>query len=375
MKSIVVFFTFLMCCAGAYAQMPDRTSIDVSYSDRHTGEAVAGTDVGRFQDGEPNVIIVPDGTDDSIVCRYRSAAGNCYRLSIDDGRGHVPVVLVDRASFDNWGEAFRSRPGWGICEIIEDPWSAWAPVGALPTEPGEQSYLETRTCSTGGNAAACADTCPTGSETRTVTVYNEPPACTDTSWSPPPAEIMEGFEFEQTSNCGNTRNTVGTMYIDWDAINDALAGLDGGGGGGGGGGPTPPPADPTPPPADPTPPPTACVDTSWSPPIPGSPSDYYVDEYLDQVSNCGNTQRVYGTKERVTVVVNPPDPPPPCTVVPAVYSAAIAYGYAYESDAAYITSSDPNDFNNQVNSTLNYISQMGMTVHSYSTDTQPEMCI
>jgi hypothetical protein len=251
MKSTAVFFTFMMFCSGAFSQMPERTSLDVSYSDRHTGETVTGTDVGRFQDGEPNVIIVPDGTDDSIVCRYRSAAGNCYRLSIDDGKGHVPVVLMDRASFDNWGDAFRSRAGWGICEVIENPWSEWAAVGAIPTDPGDQTYLETRTCSTGGNAAACADTCPTGSETRTVTVYNEPPACTDTSWAPPAAEILEGYEFEQTSNCGNTRNVVGTLYVDWGAINDALAGLDIPGSGGS---TPPPPTPPAPTPPAPTPP-------------------------------------------------------------------------------------------------------------------------
>ncbi|MCK4649750.1 hypothetical protein KAT36_00820 [Candidatus Pacearchaeota archaeon] len=36
-------------------------------------------------------------------------------------------------------------------------------------------------------------------------------ACVDTSWSPNSNTICSGDSFTQTSNCGNTRTTVGTM--------------------------------------------------------------------------------------------------------------------------------------------------------------------
>ncbi len=169
------------------AQMPELTEKAIDMIDRHTGEAISGTDTGRFQSFEDNVMLVPGGTSDSVVCRFRSANDNCYRLSLHDGTGMgsaVPVVLIDRATFDNISEAFREREHWGICEIIEDPWTPWTVVGSVPTAPGTHNYTEERYCSTGGVAEACP--CDESRETRTQQITN-----VDNRPAPPPRRTLD----------------------------------------------------------------------------------------------------------------------------------------------------------------------------------------
>ncbi|MBL4571574.1 MAG: hypothetical protein JKY40_10575 [Gammaproteobacteria bacterium] len=203
----------ILASSIALGQMPQRAAKNVNFTDRNTGQAIVGSDIGRFQSFEENVIIVEDGTDDSIVCRYKSVAGNCYRLSVNDGGGHVPVALIDRDTFDNAAAVFRARPNWNICEVINNPWTGWVAQGSIPSGYGVQYYNEVNYCSTGGVAEACANTCPVPSQTRLASVNNgppPPPACSDSSWSPSTSSVTNGVRFTQYSNCGNTRSRTGS---------------------------------------------------------------------------------------------------------------------------------------------------------------------
>jgi len=362
MKRILLLVLAVGWTSWAHAQMPPRSSLTVDYQDRKTGQQVVGTDTGRFQEGEPNVIIVPDGTDDSVVCRFRSEAGNCYRLGVSDGKGHVPVTVIDKPGFDMWRGEFQNREGWSICEIIENPWSEWQVHGEIPTAEGTHTYTERRYCSTGGNANACADTCAAEYEERFQTVTNEP-SCIDTSWAPPQSNYYNDQTFTQTSNCGTTRTVYGSVAR-----------------------------------------PSSCVDTAWWPPG----TDYYTDQYFWQTSNCNNTRYVAGTtpvpqqcsNDLDMRGFNPNDyyvdqcdtfytgcgaaqqvcgtmTRQPVDVIPrtcTMYFASGAYGYANEANAIVITSFDPNDFNNQINNFLNYLNQMNMNLHSYYTGTEVVPC-
>ncbi|MBL4761666.1 MAG: hypothetical protein JKY93_03090 [Gammaproteobacteria bacterium] len=182
---ICLLIVGLLGSSIALAQMPQRTAKHVNFIDRKSGRVITGTDTGRFQSFENNAVIVEDGTDDTIICRFRSPSGNCYRLSVNDGGGHVPVVLIDRDTFDNAADAFRARDNWGICEIIDNPWSAWSIRGSMPTAPGTHNYTEERFCSAGGVGEACADTCPVPIEARVGTVTN-PAASIPIVYVPPP---------------------------------------------------------------------------------------------------------------------------------------------------------------------------------------------
>jgi hypothetical protein len=74
--------------------------------------------------------------------------------------------------------------------------------------------------------------------------------CTDSSWTPNQNTVCSGSSFTQTSNCGNTRQQVGTKDC------------------------------------------SACVDSSWSPQVTTICSNVTVQ----QTSNCGNTRIVLGEK-------------------------------------------------------------------------------
>ena len=364
----------------AVAQMPERSPLSVNYTDRESGATISGTDIGRFQEGEPNVIIVPDGTDDSVVCRFRSAAGNCYRLSINDGRGHVPVVLIDRASFDNWGVALRGREGWGICEIIENPWGPWEVVGSIPTDPGTHTYTEQRTCSTGGLAEACSNTCPEATQTRSEVVTN-PDLCIDVTWGPNPNNYYVSDSFTQTSNCGNTQvvsgttpdpvsciNTAWSPGTDWYAkgtsfyqtsnCGDSRASVG-----------TWEPA------------PSACDATTWTGP---NPATYYTDETNVHTNACGDTMSVAGTMTRPQSPTEPaptPDPTtaftdptptaPLCIPTPGVYGGEIYFGFVYASGWPNGNSGGTGgDFSVGVsgNSYEELVSNADAIINSYTTD-------
>lgn len=323
----LILYALLVCWTSlSVAQMPDRTSLSVNYTDRNTGATISGTDVGRFQNGEPNVVIVPDGTDDTIVCRYRSIFGNCYRLSINDGKGHVPVVLVDRSSFDNWGEALESRANWGRCEIIDDPWGPWEVVGSIPTDPGTHTYTEQRACSTANALNACPDTCLEQTQTRTAVVEN-PVACADTSWAPDPWGYYESSQFIQTSNCGNTRYSWGaypdepqcsdvswTPATDWYNLGTPFYQTSNCG-------------NSRPATGSFVYVPPACDANSWSG---QDPSSYFNDETRTHTNACGTTKQVYGSMVRPVAppVTPPPPPPPPCVPVPGSYSGMLSFRYA-----------------------------------------------
>ena len=329
----------------AMADMPERSPLTVNYNDREGGGLISGTDIGRFQDGEPNVIIVPDGTDDSVVCRYRSASGNCYRLSVTDGQGHVPVPLIDRETFDNWSAAFRTRENWSICEIIEEPWGPWELVGEIPTEPGWHTLTEERQCSTGEVAEACPDTCPEATQSRTTDIYNdepEPPACTDTFWSPDPWGYYENQQFVQTSNCGNTQTVWGAF---------------------------PAPAEE----------PEVCtpeVDLGGI-----NPDDYYVDQCAEFSDGCGGLVEVCGTMEYE--VVEPPQPPdpepdePPCVPTPGTYSGVIDFAYVlpsgeFEGDfQVWVSGSNYDELMSAANDAVNYYTQYGPVVTGMTDESVP----
>lgn len=333
-------------------------------------------------------MIVPDGTDDSIVCRYRSPAGNCYWLSINDGKGHVPVALIDRSSFDNWKEHLEARTNWGICEIIDNPWGPWELQGSIPTEVGTHTYTEVRTCSTGGNANACPDTCIEATQERQQTITNEPPPCVESSWDPSPYSFWEGQSFVQTSNCGTTRNAVGISPL-----------------------PTSNPEEPTPKPTPtPTPTPTpepVCDKYNWQPPLPGHPSEFYEDQYIDQTNGCNDVLRTYGTKKREPVCTNsgwtpsastvplgqlftqydssglshctrpetgtkaPDNPPlPSCTPVQGYYEAALYFKYIHgaEDFAEYAYGSSMDDLINNANAIINSYTSSGAFEFLYYSD-------
>lgn len=75
--------------------------------------------------------------------------------------------------------------------------------------------------------------------------------CINTEWTPLPSTVCSGNTFTQTSNCGNTRESIGTKDCN------------------------------------------GCTDTTWTP----SKSNYCNNETFTQTSNCGNTKTVSGIKE------------------------------------------------------------------------------
>ena len=167
-----------------------------------------GGDTALFQDvqnpgADDRVVLVPPGTSDTVICSYRSSAGNCYRFGYDgsDGlTGAMVILLHSLPSFENTGpdqfSSARRSSFANACEISE-VWSSWQAVGTVPTTPGA-TYTEERFCTTGatGGLAACA--CSQTRETRTATVPGTPPPnCNYGNWTPAPSTQLLGVTFTQ----------------------------------------------------------------------------------------------------------------------------------------------------------------------------------
>ena len=222
--TLTTVFLFLCGVSVTHAETPilERLNLTISKNKgvRHgmperqakirSGQTEA--DTGRYQrNGEENVVMVPDGTDDTTICSYKSPAGNCYRFSVNDGLPGAPVVvLTNRDTFDNFLDYYEGKENMDWCEVVANPWSGWTRQGSVPTACGIQSFNEVRTCSTGSATRACSDTCPVSSETRSVQVNNGP-CCTATSWSPNTNTQPLGTRFTQTSNCSTTRSATGSF--------------------------------------------------------------------------------------------------------------------------------------------------------------------
>lgn len=140
-------------------------------------------DVGCFQYGDEDILVLRAGNKNSEINRWRSPYNNKYRLWINNNDSLVG--LRSRAEFDSAIANFGNRaPERDWCEIVEDPYSSWHPVsGEIPTSCGVHSYSAFRNCSTTGMAAKpCPDTCPAPVEYQTITVDNgDCEDCTDTS--------------------------------------------------------------------------------------------------------------------------------------------------------------------------------------------------
>jgi hypothetical protein len=140
-------------------------------------------DVGCFKHGEQDWLILRTGNKNTAISRFRSAFGNKYRIW--DMRNDSILPIKTRASFDSALVNFGNRaPDKDWCEIVEDPWSEWAPVsGETPDSCGVHSFAIFRNCATTGKAQKpCPDTCPTPEEFQTITVDNgDCEDCTDTS--------------------------------------------------------------------------------------------------------------------------------------------------------------------------------------------------
>jgi hypothetical protein len=128
-------------------------------------------DVGCFQPGEENFLILRAGNKASVVSRWRSSYGNKYRIW--DNVKDSAVSLARRSSFDSALVHFGNRaPDKDWCEIVEDPWSEWVST-TNPTQCGLHTIVQNRTCSSVGKAAKpCPDTCTSATESRTITIDN-----------------------------------------------------------------------------------------------------------------------------------------------------------------------------------------------------------
>jgi len=150
----------------------------------HQNQTLSTTnDEGWFQeDGAgnplPNVVLLKQGDQSTVIRRYRSAKGNPYRLWVTDNAGTFPVPLATREQFDNFLTHMGNRETQGKhwCEIVENPWGNWAPVGAVPTGCGLQTYTEARQCLAATLAdKPCPDACGgQAQQTRTASVNNGP---------------------------------------------------------------------------------------------------------------------------------------------------------------------------------------------------------
>lgn len=205
-----IFITFLLLAA------PWLPAAAQTISDTAKSRNAAG-DHGYWQAGQPDIMILWPADDMNIVRRYRSAAGHPYKLWVDPARGGgFPVVLKDRAAFDNFLDHIKNRADKNWCEFIENPWSAWAATGPVPGACGIHQYTERRTCSTGGAVNPCPNTCAAPAETRQRRVDNgpcepEPPTCAATDWTPARSTACDDAELTQTrtlENCETERRAV-----------------------------------------------------------------------------------------------------------------------------------------------------------------------
>jgi hypothetical protein len=128
-------------------------------------------DIGCFQPGQENFLILRAGNKASVVSRWRSSFGNKYRIW--DNVKDSAVSLGSRSSFDSALVHFGNRaPAKDWCEIVEDPWSEWVPA-TNPTACGLHTVVQNRTCSSVGLAAKpCPDTCLSATESRSYEVDN-----------------------------------------------------------------------------------------------------------------------------------------------------------------------------------------------------------
>ncbi len=104
-------------------------------------------------------LIMPAGGRDAVICRYRSRAGNCFRLMrADHSRpvGAVSAPLHGELEFRQFvGELLFEAGGLRICEIAEN-WSPWRAVAAAARQTPKVA-AEERFCSPGivSDAPAC----------------------------------------------------------------------------------------------------------------------------------------------------------------------------------------------------------------------------
>ena len=136
----------------------------------------SGGDIERFEDDrvQENRWMVPGDNQGLTVCRYRSRAGNCFRLK---GHGHYGpgdamfAPLGSEASFRQFTIELLLDPGeLKICEIA-DNWSPWKAVESSP-RTHKQSFLEERFCSPGIVSDAPACPCRSLRESRTRNISN-----------------------------------------------------------------------------------------------------------------------------------------------------------------------------------------------------------
>ena len=179
------------------------------------GQTIANTaksvnaqgDEGYWKAGQPDLMILWPQDDRNIVRRYRSQAGHPYRLWVSPDRGSgFPVVLKTRQAFDNFLLHIDRNPDKDWCEIVENPWSAWADAGAPPTGCGALRYAQRRVCSTGAALRPCPNTCPTATQTRTVTRTKPCPRnCPVTAWTPNANTACYNRTLTQTRTAANCR--------------------------------------------------------------------------------------------------------------------------------------------------------------------------
>ena len=164
-------------------------------------------DEGYWKAGQPDLMILWPQDDQNIVRRYRSKSNHPYRLWVSPDRGSgFPVVLKTRQAFDNFLLHIDRNPDKDWCEIVENPWSAWADAGAPPTGCGALRYTQRRVCSTGAAIRPCPNTCPATEQTRVVTRTKPcPRSCPVTAWTPNANTVCANRTLTQTRTAANCR--------------------------------------------------------------------------------------------------------------------------------------------------------------------------
>ena len=122
-------------------------------------EAAAGAERFPNDRNQADILVVPAGGRDIVICRYRSRAGNCFRLT-RTGRplpgGSISPPLDDEKSFRQFAsELLLGKGELRICEVAES-WSPWKTV-ASQTRQARKVDEEERYCSAGivSDAPAC----------------------------------------------------------------------------------------------------------------------------------------------------------------------------------------------------------------------------
>jgi len=135
----------------------------------------------------------------------------------------------------------HTNEGYPVCKRVDYP----NRIYIQKTSSG--AYYEI-----GDSDASKVDTSLTSINPDLEVLCTQEPTCEDTSWTPSTSTVCSGDSFEQVSNCGNTKQAIGTK--------DCSA---------------------------------PCEDTTWSP----STSNYCEGNTFTQVSNCGTTRTSTGTKD------------------------------------------------------------------------------